>query len=181
MNAADVNLYLVGFMGTGKTTVGWAAAQRLGFESIDSDREIERKRGKTIPEIFAADGEPLFRRMEREFITQGHPATRAVVACGGGLVIQPGMTELLRERGVVICLHASIDTILARVIRQGNRPLLESADPAERARQLYTEREAIYRQSGTLILTDSRPLREVVAHVVRVWQREAAEFVRGKP
>jgi shikimate kinase len=181
MSAAEVNLYLVGFMGTGKTTVGRAAAQRLGFECIDSDVEIERRSGKTIPEIFAGDGEPAFRRLEREFITQGHPATRSVVACGGGLVIQPGMGDLLRQRGVVICLHASFETIMARVARQGNRPLLEGPDPAEKARQLYAEREPIYRRSGTLILTDSRPLREVVAHVVRVWHREAAEFVRDKP
>jgi shikimate kinase len=178
MNAADVNLYLVGFMGTGKTTVGRAVSARLGFPCLDSDQEIERQTGKTIPEIFAAQGEPEFRRLEREFILSGHPATRVVVACGGGLVVQPGMRELLHERGVVICLHASFATILARVGHQGNRPLLDVVNKEERVRQLYAEREPIYRRAGTLILTDSRPLRDVIAHVIRVWQRESAEFAR---
>jgi shikimate kinase len=180
MNAADVNLYLVGFMGTGKTTVGRAAAQRLGFACLDSDHEIERSSGRTVAEIFAGEGEPAFRAREREFIEQGHPAERVVVACGGGLVIQPGMGEQLRSRGVVVCLHASIETILARTGRQNHRPLLAGGDPEERLRALFSERESIYRGAGTLILTDGRPLREIAAHVIRVWHREAAEFVRAK-
>jgi shikimate kinase len=177
VNQADVNLYLVGFMGTGKTTVGRAVAQRLGFACVDSDHEIERLQGKGIPEIFAQDGEPAFRAMERAFVMQGHPPLRTVVACGGGLVIQPGMSEELKRRGVVVCLHASLETILERASRQNNRPLL-AGDPAERVRTLFSEREPIYRRTGTLVLTDSRPLREVVAHVNRVWQREAPEFAR---
>ncbi|HEY0944311.1 MAG TPA: shikimate kinase, partial [Opitutaceae bacterium] len=71
---SDVNLYLVGFMGTGKTTIGRAVAQRLQFQLLDSDHEIERERGKSIPEIFAQEGEPAFRAMERAFIEHGHPA-----------------------------------------------------------------------------------------------------------
>ena len=77
MNPADVNLYLVGFMGTGKTTVGRAVAQRLDFGCLDSDQEIERRTGKSIPEIFAQDGEAAFRRMEKEFVVGGHPASRS--------------------------------------------------------------------------------------------------------
>jgi shikimate kinase len=178
MNAADVNLYLVGFMGTGKTTVGRAAAQRLGFAFLDVDHEIERQRGRPVAEIFAAEGEAAFRQLEREFIVGGHPATRAVVACGGGLVVQPGMPELLAARGVIICLHASIETILARTARQNDRPLLNVPDPEASARALWAQREAIYRKAGTLVLTDARPLREVVTHVVRVWQRDSGDFAR---
>ncbi len=96
MNAADVNLYLVGFMGTGKTTIGRAVAQRLGFELLDSDHEIEREQGRTIADIFAQDGELAFRAMERRFVEGGHPATGTVVSCGGGLVVQPGMLDLLK-------------------------------------------------------------------------------------
>lgn len=178
MDAGDVNLYLVGFMGTGKSTVGRAVAQKLGFEAIDSDHEIERARGKTIPEIFANEGEAAFRAMEREFVERGHPASRAVVACGGGLVVQPGMLELLQSKGVVMCLHASIETILARTARQRNRPLLEVEDPEARIRSLYAVREPVYRKSGTMILTDARPLNEIVAHVIRAWRRDAIEFAR---
>jgi shikimate kinase len=181
MNAAHVNLYLVGFMGTGKTTVGRTVAHKLGFHVLDSDHEIERRQGKTIPDIFAQLGEAAFRAMEREFIEHGHPAEGTVVACGGGLVVQPGMLELLKGRGVVVCLHASIETILARTARQRNRPLLEVENPEQRVRTLYAEREPIYRQSGTVILTDSRPLHEIVAHVMRAWRRDAVDFARARP
>ncbi|MBL9211748.1 MAG: shikimate kinase [Opitutaceae bacterium] len=179
MNPADVNLYLVGFMGTGKTTVGRAVGQKLGFQVLDSDHEIERQQGKSIPEIFAQDGEPAFRAMERAFIEGGHPAERTLVACGGGLVVQPGMLERLQQKGVVVCLHASLDTILQRTARHRNRPLLDVEDPAERIRTLYAAREPIYKRSGTVILTDARPLNDIAAHVIRAWRRDAADFARA--
>ena len=181
MNAADVNLYLVGFMGTGKSTVGRAVAQRLGFQVVDSDHEIERLCGRTIPEIFATDGEPAFRAREREFVLHGHPPTRTLVACGGGIVMQAGILEILKARGVVICLHASIETILERTARNRHRPLLNVDNPEERVRALYAEREHVYKRAGAVILTDSRPLSDIVAHVVRTWRREAADFARRPP
>ncbi len=180
MEPSDVNLYLVGFMGTGKSTVGRAAAARLGFQLIDSDHEIERAQGRTITEIFAQDGEPAFREMEKAFIEGGHPGERTVVSCGGGLVVPPGMLEALRSRGIVICLHASLETVLARTSRSRNRPLLEVENPEERIRTLYAAREHIYRHAGTTVLTDSRPLGDIVAHVVRIWQRDAREFAAAK-
>lgn len=179
MNPADVNLYLVGFMGTGKTTVGRAVGQKIGFQVLDSDHEIERIQGKTIPDIFAQQGEAAFRAMEREFIDHGHPPERTIVACGGGLVVQPGMLEKLKSKGVVVCLHASVETILARTARQRNRPLLAVDDPETRIRTLFAAREPIYKQSGTVILTDSRGLNEITAHVVRAWRRDAIDFARG--
>jgi shikimate kinase len=179
MSPADVNLYLVGFMGTGKTTVGRVVAQRLGFALLDSDHEIEREQQRTIPELFAQRGEAAFRALERAFIEQGHPSTRTVVAGGGGLVVQPGMLPLLQARGVVVCLHASLETILTRTSRARNRPLLEVENPEERIRTLYAAREAIYREAGTMVLTDSRPLADIAAHVARVWQRDARDFARA--
>jgi shikimate kinase len=178
MNAADVNLYLVGFMGTGKTTIGRTVAQRIGFELLDSDHEIERLQGKTIADIFAAEGEPAFRQLERQFVESGHPPTRTVISCGGGLVVTPGLLEGLHERGVVICLHASIETILARTARHRHRPLLNVEDPDARVRALYAVREPIYKRAGTVILTDARPLGDIVAHVIRAWRRESADFAR---
>ena len=180
MEPSDVNLYLVGFMGTGKSTVGRAAAARLGFQLIDSDHEIERAQGCTITEIFAQDGEPAFREMEKAFIEGGHPGERTVVSCGGGLVVQPGMLEALRSRGIVICLHASLETVLERTSRSRNRPLLDVENPEERIRTLYAAREPVYRRAGTMVLTDSRPLGDIVAHVVRIWQRDAREFAAAK-
>lgn len=181
MNAADVNLYLVGFMGTGKTTIGRMVAQKIGFELLDTDQEIERRQGRAIAEIFATDGEPAFRRLERTFIEAGHPGSRVVVSCGGGLVVQPGLLELLQSRGVVICLHASIETILERTARHRHRPLLNVADPDAQVRALFAVREPIYKRAGTVILTDCRSLTEIVAHVIRAWRRDAAEFARAHP
>ncbi len=164
-------------MGTGKTTVGRCVAHRIGFKCVDSDHEIERKASKSISRIFAEDGEALFRTLERRFIEEGHAAEKLVVACGGGLVVQPGMLEILAGKGVVVCLHASIETILARTARhEESRPLLNVDDPDARARALYAEREAIYRSAGTVILTDARPLNEIAAHVIRVWRRESVAF-----
>jgi shikimate kinase len=178
VNPADVNLYLVGFMGTGKTTIGRLVARRIGFKCVDSDHEIERKAGRPVGEIFAKEGEAAFRALERRFVEEGHAPERLVVACGGGLVVQPGAVELLSRKGVIVCLHASIETILERTGRHGKtRPLLDVEDPNKRARELYAERESIYRKAGTVILTDSRPLSEIAGHVVRVWRRESVDFV----
>ena len=174
--SADANLYLVGFMGTGKSTVGRQVARQLGFRFLDSDHEIERAQGKPVSRIFAEDGEPRFRELERDFIERGHPVDRCVIACGGGLVVQPGMLELLRSRGVVICMHAPIETILRRTMHTHHRPLLQVDDREQRLRDLFAQREPIYRRTGTMVLTDSRPLREIASHVLRVYKLEAAHF-----
>jgi shikimate kinase len=91
------------------------------------------------------------------------------------------MLGLLGKRGVIVCLHASIETILARTSRHGKtRPLLDVVDPDARARELYAAREAIYRSAGTVILTDSRPLGEIAAHVIRVWRRDSVDFAASR-
>ena len=176
MTTTAVNLYLVGFMGTGKSTVGRLLARQLGLQFLDSDHEIERAQGRPVAKIFAEAGEPAFRAMEREFIEHGHPAGGCIVACGGGLVVPPGMLELLHRRGVVICLHAPIEAILARTSHTKHRPLLQVENPEARLRALFAAREEIYRRTGTMVLTDRRPLREIAAHVLRVYRLEAAHF-----
>ncbi len=180
MHPNDVNLYLVGFMGTGKTTVSRILAARLGHRWVDSDHEIERLQGRTIPEIFASEGEAAFRKMERDFIENGHPAERTVVACGGGLVIQPGMLDEVQKRGVVMCLHATVETVLRRTAGNRSRPLLNVEDPEKRVRELYAVRDPIYRRAGSVILTDNRPQLEVVQHVLRAYRRDALDFVRAR-
>ncbi len=166
-------------MGTGKTTVGRAVANRLRYQLFDSDHEIERSVGKPIPQIFAEDGEPAFRARERAFIDTGHPEDRCVVACGGGLVVQDGMLERLKSKGIVICLHASLETILSRTSSNRNRPLLDVEDPMARITVLYREREPIYKRAGAVILTDHRPASDIINHVLRSYRREAAEWGRA--
>ncbi len=180
VSSANPNLYLVGFMGVGKTTVGRAVAHKLGYLLLDSDHEIERAVGKPITEIFAKDGEAAFRAMEREFIEQGHPPTGCVVACGGGLIVQPDMIELVSSKGVIICLHASIETILHRTSHSKHRPLLNVDDQEARIRTLFALRDPIYRKAGSTILTDARPLHDISAHVMRTYKRDAADWVRSR-
>jgi shikimate kinase len=159
------NLYLVGFMGTGKTTIGRAIGQRLRMTVIDSDHEIERIAGQPVATLFAEQGEAAFRRMERTFIESGHPESGQIVACGGGLIVPEGM-------------HASLETILRRTQGQKHRPLLNVEDVETRLRTLYAAREPLYRSAGSMILTDARPLGDIVNHVLRSYQRDAAEWLR---
>ncbi len=170
------NLYLVGFMGVGKSAIGRRLAREMGYAYIDSDHDIEKKVGQRIPEIFATQGEARFRQYEREFIESGHPSEGCVVSCGGGLVVQPGMSELLKSKGVVICLFASAESIIERTSRNKNRPLLNVENPAERVRQLLAEREPIYMNSGACITTEGRSIFEVVRHI----KRSYAQCVRQK-
>lgn len=175
------NLYLVGFTGTGKSTVGRSVALQLGYEFLDSDHEIERLGGRMISRIFAEEGEPAFRALERKFIVEQHPARGCVVACGGGLIVPDGMLELLHERGVVICLHASLETVIERTARSVHRPLVSGEDREKKVRELYARREAIYRRSGTTVLTDQRSIRDITPHVLRVFQREARDWAAKHP
>ena len=120
------NLYLIGFMGTGKTAVGEMAAIRLGLRFVDSDNEIARKHGKDISAIFKQSGEKRFREMEKKFILAGHPAHGCLVSCGGGLPVAKGMLERLKQRGMVITLWASPETIFERTRKIPPAPFFKS-------------------------------------------------------
>ena len=176
MNASDVNLYLVGFMGTGKTTIGKIVSKYLGFSFLDSDQEIEKQQGKSIAEIFEVQGEAAFREMERHFVEGGHPLIRHVISCGGGLMAQEGMPETLKAKGVVICLCASPETIFQRTQEKKHRPLLNTENQMERIRSLCEKRMPFYRQANSIILTDGRSSSEVAEHVLRAYQNDARAF-----
>lgn len=172
------NLYLVGFMGVGKSAIGRRIAGELGYRFLDSDHCIEKEQGKRIPEIFEESGEAHFRQLERDFIEKGHPEEGCVISCGGGLVVPEGMKDRLREKGVVICLFASVESIIERTARNKNRPLLNVPDPAAKVRALLKEREPIYMAAGTSISTDGRSIPEVVRHIVRTYHTLARDFVK---
>ena len=164
------NLYLVGFMASGKSAVGRMVANKLGLRLIDSDQTIEEQSGQTIAEIFDGQGEKAFRQMEREFMESGHPEAGCVVSCGGGLVVPPGMAELVTGKGVAICLSAKPETIVARTQGRSHRPLLNVAEPEMRIRELLAEREPRYQAVGNVVSTDDRTMTEVAAHVMRIYQ-----------
>lgn len=163
-------MYLVGFMGVGKSALGRRVARALKYTFIDSDNAIEKKEGRRIPDIFAAEGEAYFRKLERAFIDGGHPHEGSVISCGGGLVIEPGMSDLLKAKGVVICLFASVESIIERTQRNSNRPLLQVEDPEKRIRELLSKREPIYMNSGACITTEGRTIPDVVRHILRTYK-----------
>jgi shikimate kinase len=167
-------------MGVGKSAIGRRAARELGFRFIDSDQEIEKGENRTIPEIFERDGEAHFRKLERKFIETGHPDSNCVISCGGGLVIQPGMKELLKKKGVVICLFASPESIVERTSRNTNRPLLNVENPEARVRELLKEREPIYMDSGACITTEGRTIPEVVRHMIRTYRASTGSFRKSQ-
>ena len=171
------NIYLSGFMGTGKTTVGKLLAQRLGFRFIDSDAEIEKKYSMQIKDIFSELGEERFRQMEREFIEGGHPAHNCVVSCGGGLVCRGDMPELVKSKGVSVVLFSTPEEIFARVCKNDKRPLLKVEDPLGRIKQLLAERAPFYMRSGVSIATE-KDIQKTVEHVLRIYKRHTAQKKR---
>lgn len=166
------NIYLIGFMGVGKSAVGRSVARALRMDFIDSDWAIEQEAGKPISKIFADEGEAAFRKMERTFIESGHKEHGQVVSCGGGLPIQPGMADLLLQKGVVICLFAQPETIVSRTVGNPKRPLLNVENPEDRVRELMQEREPIYMNTGIGISTEGRTIADVVGNILRVYRRE---------
>lgn len=170
------NLILVGFMGTGKSTLGRHLAQLWRRRFLDTDHEIERLAKMRIPDIFAQKGEAEFRRLEREWVEHHMPAGGAVVATGGGMVVPEGMARLVRSKGVVICLFASPETVYRRTASSTHRPLLQTEDPLGRIRELLAQREPLYLKAGTAVLTDGRNLPDIAAAVERIYRREAREW-----
>src|SRR5262245_25058993 len=139
------NVFLTGFMATGKTLVGCALARRLGRQFVDADVEIEREAGMTVADIFGRFGEPEFRARERRALERLCALDSTVIATGGGVVVDPRNRAAMRASGMIICLRADPDTILGRIGKGVDRPLLADADGREaRIRSLIGERAAAY-------------------------------------
>jgi shikimate kinase len=170
------NLILVGFMGTGKTVVGQAAARALGFDYVDSDDLIERKAGKTISRIFAEDGEPHFRDLETEAIRSLAALDRHVVATGGGCVLRDENWEAMGRAGLVVCLAARPEIILERTRRESHRPLLQTPDPMARICELLARRAPFYARADYTIDTSNLSVDEIVARLLRVWEESKKDM-----
>ena len=151
-----LNLYLVGMMGSGKSTAGRHLAELLGYRFLDADRSIEQVAGRTIPEIFASEGEAGFRELESAVLNQIASWHSLVVATGGGVVTRPENWGQMQQ-GVVIWLDASDALLLERLRADPTpRPLLEADDPAARLAMLLAERRPLYAQADLHILQDGR-------------------------
>lgn len=170
-----MNVVLTGFMGTGKSSVGRALARRLGLKYLDTDDLIEKKAGMSIPDIFETGGEPRFRALEREVIkgldivnVSDEATTGIVLSTGGGAILDKGNRALLRAFGIVICLKASVDTILRRVGAGDERPLLKNGHDNGRAsiESLLRERAVTYAECDLELDTTDKDIDEVVDNIV---------------
>ena len=162
------NLFLVGPMGAGKSTIGRRLAQTLGLSFHDSDTEIEQRTGASIALIFDIEGEAGFRRREHELLKELTRLPGVVLATGGGAVLDPDNRAMLTQRGRVIYLCASVDQQLQRTARDRKRPLLQTPDPRTRLAQLMAARDPLYREIAELIVaTDGRSVQAVVKDIVR--------------
>jgi shikimate kinase len=162
------NIFLVGPMGAGKSTIGRQLAESLGLEFQDSDQEIQRRTGVDIPTIFEYEGEAGFRQRERQVIDELTQQDGIVLATGGGAVLRADNRQDLTARGVVIYLYCSPEQQYARTARDRNRPLLDTPDPLARLRELMEERDPLYRQVADMVVsTEKRGTSTVVKEIRR--------------
>ena len=151
------NIALIGFMGTGKTVVGKALAEKLNKEFVETDALIEQKAGKSIPEIFQQDGEMAFRELEIEVIKKVAQGQNLVIACGGGIVLNKINIDRLRQEAIIVYLTASPKVILRRTSGDGEeRPLLNVADKAAEIRELLRFRKPFYERAADIKINTSR-------------------------
>ena len=160
------NLALIGFMGTGKSSVGRLAADSMHFTFLDTDQVIVARAGKSVDEIFQQDGEPAFREWERKIVEELAYRKRTVIATGGGLPANEANLASLKAHALVICLWASPETIWDRVRGHTHRPLLNGPEPLVKLQQLLSVREPYYRQADVLVNTEQRSVREIAVQVV---------------
>jgi shikimate kinase len=172
------NIYLVGMMGAGKTTVGKLLARRLKRRFIDADHEIERRCGVRIPVIFDIEGEAGFRSREAQIIAELAELDGVVLATGGGAVLAPENRRLLCARGTVVYLRAQPVDLYHRVRHDKNRPLLATADPLARLQELYRQRDPLYLEVADLVVETGRQnvqalASELVAKLEERWKISA--------
>ena len=152
----ETNIYLVGLMGAGKTTVGRHLARKLGRPFLDSDHEIVERTGVPIPTIFEIEGEEGFRKREVQTIAELSMQSGIVLATGGGAVIKPENRRQLRETGWVVYLDVPPELLYERAGQDRNRPLLNVADPLARLRELYAVRAPLYREAAHFVANGGR-------------------------
>jgi len=160
------NIALIGFMGTGKSSVGRLLAEQLHFQFLDTDELIESRAGKSVAAIFAAEGEAAFRELERSVVAELASRKRTIISAGGGLGANPENLASLKHHALVVCLWASPEKIWERVRGQSHRPLLQGPDPLGKIRQLLADRGPTYKLADVLLNTEVRSLREVAQQVL---------------
>ncbi len=158
------NIFFVGLMGAGKTTVGKLLAKHLGKTFYDSDHEIENRTGVNIPLIFELEGEDGFRKREAAVIAELVKLQDIVLATGGGAVLSALNRENISKHGTVIYLRANVEDLLQRTRNDKNRPLLQTGNPREKLEQLYAERDPLYREVADIVIDTGEQYVSVIVH-----------------
>lgn len=163
------NIVLIGFMGCGKTSVGTLLAEKIHYPFKDTDQIIEKNYNRTIKDIFAREGEGFFRELEKKTVMELEKSTdHTVISVGGGLPVQPGNGELLRQLGHVIYLKASKNTIMKRLSNDTTRPLLSGDNTLEKVDTLLRRREPLYEAAAHLtIITDGRSFDDIMDEIIK--------------
>jgi shikimate kinase len=169
------NIVLVGFMGSGKSTVGRMLARRLHFRFLDTDKLVEERERMTIPEIFAKHGEAHFRERETAVLESLRGVQQHILATGGGIVTVPENIALLRSLGLVVLLTAHPEEIYRRVSRNSDRPLLQVEDPRKRVLDMMAERQPLYESAAHFHVDSTRLRHEDVTEKI---MDEAHRFFR---
>ena len=174
MNLAS-NIILTGFSGTGKSLVGKKVAHVLEWDFVDTDSEIGKQAGKSISRIFAEDGEPAFRALEKQLVKEACSGSHRVISTGGGAIVDERNRELILGRGLVVCLDATPETIYARLRGESvgplsDRPLLPGPDPLGKIRELMEARQKYYSMAHSAVDTDNLSIDQAAEAVVEKWR-----------
>lgn len=168
------NIYFIGLMGAGKTTIGRLLAKQLGREFFDSDHEVERKTGVKIPLIFELEGESGFRKRETAAIEELSQMDNLVVATGGGAVLLEENRAFLKNTGKIIYLRAKVNDLYQRTRSDKSRPLLQGANPKQKLEELYTVRDPIYTALADYVVdTGAQSANEITARIEQMLQQHA--------
>ncbi len=168
MENKHFNIFLVGPMGAGKTTIGRQLARKLGMQFLDSDRVIEERTGADIPLIFEKEGEDGFRKREQAVIDELTLQDNLVLATGGGVILNADNRKALAQRGLVIYLHSDLKSLVERTSKDQNRPLLHSGqDPHTVLKRIMEQREPLYRETANFTVdTSNTSIRNVIQAII---------------
>ena len=167
MRGGGDNLYLTGFMGSGKSAAARALHALCGMPLLEMDEEIAAEEGMSIPKIFRVRGEQYFRGLETAFLERMKERSGTIVSCGGGVPLRPENVERMRQTGRIVLLQASPETILERVIHDNGRPLLADRKTPEGIRTLLEERRPAYEAAASLVIdTDGKSVQEVCREIM---------------
>lgn len=170
-----MNIVLIGFMGTGKTSSGKKVAEQLGMTFIDMDHVIEERQNRKISDIFETDGEPYFRQLEFELAKELSGKDNLVIATGGGIVLNQENIENFKASGTVICLSANPQTILERVAKETHRPLLEGDEKMKKILGILESRKELYGAITNQIDNTNLDVDEVAAKIIEIAKVTAHE------